>query len=359
MKVQDTTAPVIVPHDDVTEEATGPNGANVDYTSPATSDAVDGNGTADCLPASGSTFELGDSTVTCTAQDAAGKQATPSTFQVTVEDTTRPTLDLPDDIIEEATGPNGNVVTYDATASDLVDSSVNVDCSPASGSMFPIRTTTVDCLATDVAGNESTGSFTVKVQDTIAPTGIQFTGNINDGDSFYFGDVPAEPTCTATDGGSGLQSCVVSGHSTDVGTHTLTATATDKAGNSVTKEITYTVKAWTFEGFYQPVDMNGVYNTVKGGSTVPFKFELFEGTTELTDTAYFSQPLQATMISCSTGVTEDVIELTATGATSLRYDTTGGQFIYNWKTPTGAGSCYKVTITADDGSSQTAFFKLK
>jgi hypothetical protein len=50
---------------------------------------------------------------------------------------------------------------------------------------------------------------------------------------------------------------------------------------------------------------------------------------------------------------------TATGATSLRYDTTGGQFIYIWKTPTGAGSCYNVTITADDGSSQTAFFKLK
>ena len=280
VKVQDTTAPVIVPHDDVTEEATGPDGANVDYTSPVTSDAVDGNSTANCSPASGSTFELGDTTVTCTAQDAAGNQATPSTFEVTVE-------------------------------------------------------------------------------DTIRPTDIQFVGNINDGDSFYFGDVPAEPTCTATDGGSGLQSCVVSGHSTDVGTHTLTATATDKAGNSVTKEITYTVKAWTFEGFYQPVDMNGVYNTVKGGSTVPFKFELFEGTTELTDTAYFSQPLQATMISCSTGVTEDVIELTATGATSLRYDTTGGQFIYNWKTPTGAGSCYKVTITADDGSSQTAFFKLK
>ena len=35
-------------------------------------------------------------------------------------------------------------------------------------------------------------------------------------------------------------------------------------------------------GYYQPVDMNGVWNTVKGGSTVPLKFELFAGTTELT-----------------------------------------------------------------------------
>ena len=39
------------------------------------------------------------------------------------------------------------------------------------------------------------------------------------------------------------------------------------------------------EGLYQPVDMNGVLNTVKSGSTVPLKFELFAGATELTNTA--------------------------------------------------------------------------
>jgi hypothetical protein len=55
----------------------------------------------------------------------------------------------------------------------------------------------------------------------------------------------------------------------------------------------------------------------------------------------------------------DAIELTATGGTSLRYDTTGGQFVYNWKTPTGAGTCHAVTITAQDGSYKTAYFKLK
>ena len=235
VKFQDTTAPVIASRDDVTEVAAGPDGANVNYTSSATSDAVVGNGTANCSPVSGSTFELGDTTITCTAQDAAGNQATPTTFKVTVEDTTPPTLDLPGDIIEEATDPNGKVVTYNATASDLVDGSVDVDCSPASGSTFPIKTTTVDCSATDGAGNESTGSFTVKVQDTLAPTDIQFVGNINDGDYFFFGEVPAQPTCTATDGGSGLDSCVVSRYSAEVGTHTLKATATDKAGSSATK----------------------------------------------------------------------------------------------------------------------------
>jgi hypothetical protein len=82
--VQDTTAPVIASHGDVTAEATGPDGANVSYTSPETSDVVDGNGTAICTPDSGSKFSLGDTTVTCNATDAAGNQATPTTFKVNV-----------------------------------------------------------------------------------------------------------------------------------------------------------------------------------------------------------------------------------------------------------------------------------
>jgi hypothetical protein len=352
--VVDTTPPKLTLPADITEEATGPSGAAVSFNASA-SDLVDGSITPNCDAASGDTFALGTTTVTCSATDAAGNEATGS-FKVTVVDTTPPKLTLPANITEEATGPNGNAVTFTATASDLVDGTVAVTCDPASGSTFAISTTTVDCSATDAAGNEATGSFTVKVQDTIAPSNFQFVGNINDGDSFYFGNVPASPTCTATDGGSGLNSagCVVSGHSNLVGTHKLTATATDKSGNTATKEITYTVKAWTTKGFYQPVDMGGVVNTVKGGSTVPLKFELFAGTTELTDTSAIK--FTATKTDCAPGATEDAIEVTATGGTSLRYDSTGGQFIYNWKTPTGAG-CYTVTMTANDGSKITAYFK--
>jgi hypothetical protein len=52
-------------------------------------------------------------------------------------------------------------------------------------------------------------------------------------------------------------------------------------------------------------------------------------------------------------------EVTTTGGTILRYDTTAGQFIQNWKTPTSRGTCHKVTMTTDDGSTITALFKLK
>jgi hypothetical protein len=82
--VQDTTPPTIDAHDDVTAEATSAGGANVSYTSPATHDLVDGDGTATCLPASGSLFTPGDTTVICNATDAHDNHALPTTFVVHV-----------------------------------------------------------------------------------------------------------------------------------------------------------------------------------------------------------------------------------------------------------------------------------
>ena len=208
----------------------------------------------------------------------------------------------------------------------------------------------------DLAGNvraAGAASASFKVDKTAPEVGFSSTL----GDS-YFGSTPAAPGCTASDSLSGLAAnCTVSGYGTGVGTHTLTATATDNAGNTSTVTQNYTVKAWTLKGFYQPIDMNGVVNTVKGGSTVPAKFEVFSGDTEITDPGKMA--FSMARITCSLAVLIDEIETTATGSTSLRYDATGGQFIYNWKTPTGAGTCYKVTMTAQDGSTISAFFKTK
>ena len=149
----------------------------------------------------------------------------------------------------------------------------------------------------------------------------------------------------------------MTGYSTGVGSHELIATATDHAGRTATATFPYTVLAWTIAGFYAPVDMNGLTNTVKGGSTVPLKFEVFAGPTELTSTS--SVAFAVTKVTCIGGVAEDAIELVTTGGTSLRYDSTGGQFIQNWQTPKAAGVCYRVTMTALDGSSIGAYFKTK
>jgi hypothetical protein len=182
-----------------------------------------------------------------------------------------------------AANAEGNTVsdyptaTFQAEATDVVDGSVAVSCTPASGSTFPIGTTTVNCSATDAAGNTAEGSFTVNVRRRIS-------------------------------------------------------------------------------GFYQPVDMGRVVNTVKGGSTVPLKFEVFAGNTELTTTDIVA-PISLKSYNCDPASPQDVVEITATGNTTLRYDSTAGQYVYNWQTPRTKGVCYQVSVLTTDGASVVALFK--
>jgi HYR domain len=158
----DTTPPVLSLPADKTVEATGPTGAVVSFTATATDD-VDPSPTVSCTPPSGSIFPLGKTTVSCTATDASGNSATGS-FTITVVDTTPPTLTLPANKVVDATGPRGAAVSYTVAATDTVDASPAVICSPPSGSVFAIGTTTVRCTATDASGNAATATFTVHVE---------------------------------------------------------------------------------------------------------------------------------------------------------------------------------------------------
>jgi hypothetical protein len=162
-----STPPTLNLPADIVREATGPAGAMVAYVATAT-DSIDGNIPVTCTPASGSTFAIGTTLVQCSATNS-NSQTTNGSFNVTVRDTTPPTLTLPANITKEATGPSGAVVTYTASANDIVDGAVTPTCSPASGSTFALGITTVQCSATDAHGNRSNGSFTVTVQDTTPP----------------------------------------------------------------------------------------------------------------------------------------------------------------------------------------------
>lgn len=79
------------------------------------------------------------------------------------QDTVAPVLSLPAPITAPATSPSGAAVTFSATAVDAVDGPVAVACTPASGSTFAVGATTVNCSASDAAGNVATGSFGVTV----------------------------------------------------------------------------------------------------------------------------------------------------------------------------------------------------
>ena len=101
------------------------------------------------LPASGSLFPIGSTQVTCSAQDDAGNVANTS-FTVSVgglPDTGAPAIAAHADVTAEATSGAGTTVTYSApTATDAVDGSAAVSCLPASGTLFPLGSTTVKLL---------------------------------------------------------------------------------------------------------------------------------------------------------------------------------------------------------------------
>jgi hypothetical protein len=78
-------------------------------------------------------------------------------------DTTPPTLHLPSPITVNATSPQGAVVSYTATATDDDGDTLVATCAPASGSTFPIGTTTVNCSASEPGSDTATGSFSVTV----------------------------------------------------------------------------------------------------------------------------------------------------------------------------------------------------
>lgn len=89
-RYKDTTAPTLTTPANQVAEATASTGAVVSYPAPTASDAV-GVTSLSCIPASGSTFGIAATTVTCTAKDAAGNTAT-KTFTVKVQDKTAPTI---------------------------------------------------------------------------------------------------------------------------------------------------------------------------------------------------------------------------------------------------------------------------
>ena len=250
---------------DLSPEAQGPTGTTVTYTTPLALDAC-GPATATCLPVSGSTLALGATTVTCTATDAAGNQST-SSFTVTVQDTTAPSLVQPQNLSFEQESPTGAVVTFALPgATDLVDPAPVVVCTPPSGSTFVPGLTTVTCVATDASGNSASVSFTVAVQDTIAPS-LPALGNQSVEQTSPAGAVFAYATPTATDAADPSPSVVCTPASGGVfppGVTTVTCTATDAAGNQSSESFTVTVQDTTGPSLSQPQNLTREQATPAG-----------------------------------------------------------------------------------------------
>jgi hypothetical protein len=118
---------------------------------------------SDGVPSLSAPYPVGVTTITWTAKDAAGNTSS-ATQTVTVLDVEAPVFGLAAASLLEfnATSPSGAIVTFNTGVKDNVGVT-SLSCEPASGSLFAVGPTPVNCTASDAAGNTSHDSFIVSV----------------------------------------------------------------------------------------------------------------------------------------------------------------------------------------------------
>jgi len=194
---------------------------------------------------SGDFFNVGTTTVTYTAVDNHGNSSSAS-FTVTVIDNEDPTIDhLPADISANTDhGECGAIVTWDEPSAD---DNCDVDTftpDASSGDFFPVGTTDVTYTAVDIHSNETSMTFTVTITDNEVPQIHDLPSDISVSNDL--GDCGAivtwvEPTASDNCEVYSFDSDEDSGDFFDVGTTTVTYTATDIYGLETLASFTVTV----------------------------------------------------------------------------------------------------------------------
>ncbi|MET0614520.1 MAG: PxKF domain-containing protein [Thermoleophilaceae bacterium] len=307
------------------------------------------------------TGTLGEHSFTVTATDHAGNSDS-AVAHYTVVDVTAPTISL-------ATPSQGAV--YDlgqqvaasyscadeeggsglASCTGTVANGAGVDTSSVGEKSFTVN-------ATDNAGNPASQTVTYRVADRVAPAIT--VGSPSDGAVYGLGDrVLADYSCADQPGGSGVATCtgtVAKGAPIDTssfGAHTFEVSATDGAGNSATKTVTYSV-VYEFDGFFWPVKNLPGVTRWKAGLPVPVRFSLhgFRGARPEAD----GYPRS---MRCGGGDVEQAARA-AQGKKrpAFEYDRRSDKYVMLWRTDRGwAGGCRDFVLKLDDGSVHTARFE--
>ena len=158
--------------------------------------------------------------------------------------------------------------------------------------------------------------------------------------------------------GSGIASCAATTangvriDTASVGSKTYTVVALDRAGNSTTRTVSYSV-IYAFTGFLGSVANPPTLNSIKAGLNVPLAFSL-GGNRGLAILAAGSPSSQA--INCTTHAATRAF---TPAAGALAYSATTGRYTYTWQTSAvWAGTCEQLTIILNDGTSHIAYFRL-
>jgi alpha-D-ribose 1-methylphosphonate 5-triphosphate synthase subunit PhnG len=170
LTVNDTTAPVIsCPASITRSNDAGQCSATVNPGMATATDNCDNaptvNGTRSDNQPLNAPYPKGTTTITWTATDASGNHSS-CAQTITVKDTEPPAISCPASLTLEPTCASGAVATYATpVGTDNCPGAITTRTTGgASGSVFPIGTTTVTYLVTDASTNTASCSFTVTVK---------------------------------------------------------------------------------------------------------------------------------------------------------------------------------------------------
>ncbi len=192
-------------------------------------------------------FPVGLTVVTWTVTDASGTAVATCMQNVTVNDTQDPLIGCPADItVNNDPGVCGAAVAYGVAFSDnCPGSTLAQTAGQASGTVFPIGTTTNTFIVTDASGNTATCSFDVTVSDTEPPVIVCPADIVVNNDPGVCGATVAYATPVGTDNCPGATTSQTAGQASGtvfpVGTTTNTFEVTDASGNTATCSFDVTV----------------------------------------------------------------------------------------------------------------------
>ena len=233
---------------------------------------------------------------------------------------------------------------------------------PASGSFFPVGTTNVTSTVTDASGNTATCTFTVRVNDTQAPT-ITCPGNITATTPVGSCTAVVPYTVTSSDNCPGVTQALQSGLASNavypIGVTTNTWRATDAAGNISTCTFTVTVRDGQLPVITgQPINITSCIGSniafaVTSTNAVTYQWQQWNGTAwvNIAGATASTLPINALTLAMNTNTYRvNVIGLCTTVTSSAAS-------LYVNALPTITLTTTKATLTPGETTSITAVVK--
>jgi len=256
ISIVDTTPPIIHSVPDITAEAVVPYDNIIELQEPSADDLL---GVISITNDAPEFFPVGETIVTWTATDVGGNTANIEQ-KITVVDTIFPTLQVPDDVVIEATSLDQNEVNLGEGTS--TDNGEIVSITNDAPEFFPIGETVVTWTTIDSSNNFSSLTQLVSVIDITAPE-ILVLGDI----TLEASSVDANIVNLDNPIVSDIQDVTIYIIAPDifpVGETTVTWTATDTSGNSASATQTVTIVDTKKPGLSIPQDQTVEASSLEG-----------------------------------------------------------------------------------------------